>query len=132
MVLITRRGSLTRVVLGCIIITERDSNRALRQSGVIGVEKQTVTEIEKIIVAVLKANDVKRAALFGSFVRAENNEDSDIDVVVEFNGRKSLLDLAGLKIDLEDDLGRDVDVVTYDSLHPLLRDRILNEQKVIL
>ncbi len=96
------------------------------------MEKQTVTEIEKIIVAVLKANDVKRAALFGSFVRAENNEDSDIDVVVEFNGRKSLLDLAGLKIDLEDDLGRDVDVVTYDSLHPLLRDRILNEQKVIL
>ena len=80
----------------------------------------------------LKRYDVKRAAFFGSFVRGEQKGDSDIDILVEFEGEKSLLDLAGLKIELEEILGRKVDVLTYRSLHPLLRDRILQEQKVIL
>ena len=92
-------------------------------------------EIEDIkckIVPILRRYDVKRAALFGSFVRGEQREDSDIDILVEFKDGKSLLDLAGLKIELEEALGRKVDVLTYNSLHPLLRDKILQEQKVIL
>ncbi|MEM2914561.1 MAG: nucleotidyltransferase family protein [Candidatus Bathyarchaeia archaeon] len=92
-------------------------------------------ELEQIkdkIIPVLRRYDVKRASVFGSFVRGEEREDSDIDILVEFEGEKSLLDLAGLKIDLEEALGRKVDVLTYNSLHPLLRDRILQEQKAIL
>jgi hypothetical protein len=65
-------------------------------------------------------------------VRGEHRGDSDIDILVEFEGEKSLLDLARLKIELEKVLRRRVDVLTYGSLHPLLRDRILQEQKVIL
>jgi len=84
------------------------------------------------IIPVLLRNDVKRAAVFGSFVRGEQKQDSDIDILVEFEGKKSLLDLAGLKMDLEDTLHRKVDVLTYNSLHPLLKHRILQEQKVIL
>jgi len=84
------------------------------------------------IVLILQRNDVKRAAVFGSFVRGEQKDDSDIDILIEFKGEKSLLDLAGLKIELEEALHRKVDVLTYNSLHPLLRDRILREQKVIL
>jgi hypothetical protein len=84
------------------------------------------------IVPVLQRHDVKKAAIFGSFVRGEEKEGSDVDVLVEFEGEKSLLDLAGLKIELEEALGRKVDVLTYNSLHPLLKERILQEQKVIL
>jgi len=84
------------------------------------------------IIPILLRNDVKKAAVFGSFVRGEQKEDSDIDILVEFKGKKSLLDLAGLKIELEETLKRKVDVLTYNSLHPLLKDRILQEQKVIL
>jgi predicted nucleotidyltransferase len=51
---------------------------------------------------------------------------------VEFEGEKSLLDLAGLKVELEELLKRRVDVLTYDSLHPLLKDRTLGEQRAIL
>jgi hypothetical protein len=51
---------------------------------------------------------------------------------VEFQGRKSLLNLARLKLDLEEKLNRKVDVLTYKSLHPLLKDRILAEQVEIL
>jgi len=95
------------------------------------MNEQTIEIKEKILNA-LKQNDVKRAALFGSVVRGELSDESDIDILVEFKGRKSLLDLVGLKLELEEMLKRKVDVLTYNSLHPLLKDRILREQEVIL
>ena len=91
-----------------------------------------IEDIKKRILPVLRRYDVVRAAIFGSFVRGDYKDGSDIDILVEFKGEKSLLDLAGLKISLEELLGMKVDVLTYNSLHPLLKDRILNEQEVIL
>ncbi len=88
--------------------------------------------VREKIIDILRRNDVRRASFFGSIVRGEMTEQSDVDLLVEFEGRKSLLDIAGLKIELEDALGRKVDVVTYRSLHPLLRERILTEQVPIL
>ena len=90
-----------------------------------------VEELGRRIIPVLRRFGVKRASLFGSSARGEEEEESDIDIIVEFDVGKSLLDLAGLKIELEETLGRKVDVLTYNSLHPLLRDRILKEQKPI-
>lgn len=84
------------------------------------------------IIQLLNHYDIKRASLFGSFARGNVHKNSDVDILVEFKGKKSLLDLAGLKIALEKLLRRKVDVLTYNSLHPLLKDRILNEQKIIL
>ena len=92
-------------------------------------------KLEKIkvkIIPVLRRHDVRKAAIFGSYVKGEEKEDSNIDILVEFKGEKSLLDLAGLKIELQEILKRKVDVLTYNSLHPLLKDKILQEQKVIL
>ena len=88
--------------------------------------------VREKIIDILHRNDVRRASFFGSIVRGEMTDQSDVDLLVEFEGRKSLLDLSGLKIELEDALGRKVDVVTYRSLHPLLRERILAEQVPIL
>lgn len=89
-------------------------------------------EIKDKVLIILKKHDVKKAAFFGSIVRNELTEESDIDVLIEFKGRKSLLDLAGLKIDLEDSLHRKFDVLTYNSIYPPLREQILSEQEVIL
>jgi len=89
-------------------------------------------EIKVKTIPVLRRYDVKKAAIFGSYVKEEEKDDSDIDILVEFKGQKSLLDLAGLKIELEEILQRKVDVLTYNSLHPLLKDKILQEQRVIL
>lgn len=91
-----------------------------------------IDKIKNKILPILKKYDVSRASLFGSIVGGEATEESDIDILVEFRGEKSLLDLAGLKIELEELLGRGVDVLTYNSLHPLLREKILNEQEAIL
>ena len=92
-------------------------------------------EIEKykeIIITILKKHDVEKASLFGSIVRGELNSESDIDLLIEFKGNKSLLDLVTLKFELEEKLDFKVDVLTYNSLHPLLKDQILAEQVEIL
>ena len=91
-----------------------------------------IESIKKILIKVLMEHEVKKAALFGSIVRGETTKDSDIDLLIEFKGRKSLFDLAGLKLELQEILRRKVDVVTYKSLHPLLKERILSEEEVIL
>ncbi len=96
------------------------------------MKEDQIDEIKKTLIDVLREHEVKRAALFGSIVRGEATEESDIDILIEFEGRKSLLDLAGLKLDLQELLRMRVDVLTYKSLHPLLKERILSEQEVIL
>lgn len=91
-----------------------------------------INDIKNKILPILKKYDVSRASLFGSLVKNEATEESDIDLLVEFKGEKSLLDLAGLKIELEELLGRRVDVLTYNSLHPLLKEKILSNEMAIL
>ena len=89
-------------------------------------------EIKNIIIDVLRKFGVEKASLFGSVVRGEATERSDVDLLIEFKGRKTLLDLVRLKMRLEELLGRDVDVLTYNSINPLLKKKILDEQKMIL
>ena len=88
--------------------------------------------IKQKIGPTLKRNGVVKAGLFGSFSRGEAKKNSDVDILIQYKGRKSLLDLAGLEIELEKKLGRKVDLLTYDSLHPLLKKRILAEELKIL
>lgn len=92
----------------------------------------TREQLKNDILPLLERYGVRRASLFGSVARAEDSPDSDIDILVELPDSASLLELAGLKIELEEALHRQVDVLTYDSLHPLLADRILSEQEPIL
>jgi predicted nucleotidyltransferase len=92
----------------------------------------SIKEIRDKIHPILKKYRVGKAALFGSTVRGTATRRSDIDILVEMPRKASLLDLAGLKIELEETLGKKVDVLTYNSLHPLLRERILRSQEIIL
>ncbi len=94
--------------------------------------KLTVEIVKKKILGVLRKHDVTKAALFGSVATGEATEKSDVDVLIDFKGEQSLLDLVDLKFELEELLHRKVDLLTYDSLHPLLRDKILKQQVVIL
>lgn len=91
----------------------------------------TKQSIKKQIVPILRRQGVTKAAFFGSFATGKARKRSDIDILVNLKKDKSLLDLVGLKLELEEKLGRKVDVLTYNGIHPLLKDRILNEQKVI-
>jgi hypothetical protein len=76
--------------------------------------------------AALRVRGATALYLFGSAARDEARSGSDVDIFIDYdqNRKFSLLDLAGLKNFLEDELATKVDVATRDSLHPLLRDRI--------
>jgi len=91
-----------------------------------------IEKYKEILLEILKKHEVKKASLFGSIVRKEMTIDSDIDLIVEFKGDKSLLDLAALQIELEETIRLKVDILTYNSIHPLLKDQILAEQVEIL
>ncbi len=69
----------------------------------------------------------KEIGLFGSFVRQQQSESSDIDILVEFEEEADLLDLMGLTLRLEEELQRKVDVVPRDALRPELRESVLRE-----
>jgi predicted nucleotidyltransferase len=94
--------------------------------------KLDIKKIKEQILPILEPYGVKRIGLFGSFVRGEIKEDSDIDILVEIEKDISLLDFIGIKLEIEEVLGRKVDLVEYDTIKPILKERILNEQVRIL
>jgi predicted nucleotidyltransferase len=73
------------------------------------------------------AHGARNVRVFGSVARGESGASSDLDLLVEMSGGRSLLDLVALGADLEEALGVAVDVVTEKSLSPYLRDRVLAE-----
>lgn len=91
----------------------------------------TIQAIKKQIIPILKDQGVIKAAFFGSFATGNERPGSDVDLLVKFNHSVSLMDLSGLKLDLEDKVGRKFDVLTYNGIHPRLKKIILKEQKII-
>ena len=73
------------------------------------------------------AHGVSHLRIFGSRATGTGTPSSDLDLLVDVAGDRDLLDLIEFKLDLEDLLGCDVDVVTEAGLSPYLRDRILRE-----
>ena len=91
-----------------------------------------IGQIRQSILPILQRYGVSKAALFGSIVTDQMRPDSDIDILVQIDSDISLLDFVGLKIELEQVLKRNVDVVEYDTIKPFLREIILKEQEIIL
>ncbi len=65
--------------------------------------------------------------VFGSVARGEADEKSDIDLLVDMEPHRSLLELAGFLIELEELLGHNVDVVPEDCLRTRIKERVLKE-----
>lgn len=91
-----------------------------------------IKEIKKKIIPILRRYGVKKAGIFGSVVRGEATQKSDIDILVEIERDISLLDFVRLQLEIEEVLGRKVDLGEYDTIKPLIKDTILKEQVNIL
>lgn len=89
-------------------------------------------DIKQKATPVLQQAGVIRSSIFGSYVRGDNREDSDIDMLVELPKGKSYLDLVNLQRKLGRVLVKKVDLLTYNSISPLLKDYILKDQVQIL
>jgi hypothetical protein len=83
------------------------------------------------VIDICRQHDVSMIGVFGSTVRGEARKDSDIDLLVRFSKRKSLLAVVRLERELSEALGRKVDLLTEGALSPYLRERILNEMRVV-
>ena len=83
------------------------------------------------IVSNLKKYNISKISLFGSFARNDNTNDSDIDIIVNFNERKTLLELAKIERELGEQIGIKIDLLTEKSISPYLIDIIKLEEKII-
>lgn len=100
--------------------------------GIIGQMSEEIQTIKRQILPILKKAGVLKSSLFGSVVRGEVNKKSDIDILVELPKDRTMFDLMDLEKELETKLGKNVDLITYRSVHHLLRDIIFREQVQIL
>ena len=91
-----------------------------------------IDSLKKKIIPLLKKNDIVKAGIFGSFARGEQRKGSDVDILIKYRKSKSLLDLVRLERELEMILGKKVDLLTYNSINPLIRDKILSEEVQII
>ena len=92
----------------------------------------SIEQIKDSILPILRRYGISKAALFGSIVKEKMLPNSDIDILVQIDSDISLLDFVGLKLELEQALKRNVDVVEYDTIKSRLKETILKEQQVIL
>lgn len=88
---------------------------------------QSPREKREEILQVAAKHGARKVRIFGSVARGEADAASDLDLLVEMEPGRSLLDLGGLLMELQDLLGCRVDVVTEKGLRERIRDRVLKE-----
>lgn len=89
--------------------------------------KEEIIQTIKTLHEELGKYNVREIGVFGSVVRGEQKQESDIDVLVDFEDNADLFDLVGLGLFLEEKLGRKVDVVPKRALRKEIRDSVLRE-----
>ena len=90
-----------------------------------------ISERRQDILRIAAAHGATNVRVFGSFARGTATQDSDIDLLVDLEANRSLIDLTRLIAELSAALGRNVDVVTSDGLYWLIRRRVLREARAL-
>jgi hypothetical protein len=96
-----------------------------------GEVDKSLERIKRTIMRILKKYHVKKAGIFGSYVRGEQTTKSDIDIIID--PPKGIgLKFVSIAFDLEEALHKKVDLLTYKGIHPLIKERVLKEEVRIL
>lgn len=91
----------------------------------------TLAQRRDDILAIAARHDATHVRVFGSVARGEEGPDSDVDLLVLPGERCGLIELIAFQQEMETFLGRRVDVVSERALHPIIRDRILAEARLL-
>ena len=86
----------------------------------IPITNKELAQFKRKIIPILKHNEVTKAGIFGSYARGEQKKNSDIDIVIQ-PPKWIGLGFVGIKLELEEKLGKKVDLITYKSIHPYLK-----------
>ncbi|NIQ06873.1 MAG: nucleotidyltransferase family protein [Candidatus Korarchaeota archaeon] len=93
----------------------------MKKSAKVKLDKEHILEE---IASFLAEYGAKEVRVFGSYARGETTAESDIDVLVEFEGRKSLLEIIGMEQELSEKLGVKIDLLTEKAISPYIRENI--------
>ena len=132
-----KKISKKRVYLGVdlpkekLILKQRQADKELVVFTNNNSNKNNLEKIKFIIIKVLKKNHIKKAGIFGSYATGKNRKNSDVDIIVE-PPKNMGFGFVGIQFELEDNLKKKVDLITYNSIHPLLKKRILDEEVRII
>lgn len=88
--------------------------------------------MQREIVDILTGHGASFIAIFGSRARGEGGEDSDLDVLVRFSEKKSLMDIVRIERELSENIGIKVDLVTEKALSPYIREGVESDMEVIM
>ena len=89
--------------------------------------KELLKEKRDEILRIASKHGARNVRVFGSVARGEADEGSDVDLLVELEPGRSLMDHAALWLELQEALGRRVDVVSDRGIKPRIRERVLRE-----
>ena len=92
---------------------------------------QIINKLKPRIIKVLKKYHIKKAGIFGSYARGEAKKNSDIDILVE-PAKGMGFSFYGMNLELEEEMGKKVHLVTYRFISPYIRKNILKEEVRIL
>jgi hypothetical protein len=115
-------------------LNEKELHKKIEEADKELLKNRATKDIEKIkskIVRILKKNNVKKAGIFGSYVRGEQKKNSDIDILIE-PPRGIGFGFVGIILELEKKLGRKVHLVTYKFISPYIKKDILKEEVRII
>jgi uncharacterized protein len=85
----------------------------------------------KKIAEIARSHGARRVRLFGSVARGDATDESDLDLLVDLDPARSLIDLVAIKQDVEELVHRKVDVVTEAAISPYIREKVLSEAALI-
>ena len=88
---------------------------------------QLIQQKRRQVLEIAQGHGARNVRLFGSVARGETTETSDLDLLIDMEMERTLLDVIAIKQDLEELLGSKVDVVTEAAISPYLRDKVLQE-----
>ena len=89
-------------------------------------------KIKKKIIPILKEKGIKKAGIFGSYARGEQKKNSDIDILIDPTKEILGFEFVGFQEEISKKLRKKVELVTYNSLHHLIKERVLNQEVRII
>jgi uncharacterized protein len=93
--------------------------------------KELLLPFREQILQIATKHGASNIRVFGSVARGEATADSDVDFLVEIEPKRSLFDYIALMQDLTELIGRKVDIAEVESLHDLIREKVLRESVIL-
>ncbi len=92
----------------------------------------TVSEIKQIALPIFQEEGIHHSAIVGSYARGEENAESDIDFLVTFPSKTTLMDVTRLKRLLENALQKEVDIISTNAVSPMIKESLIADQYSII